>query len=84
MQKTGGGPASAGRVCNSLVAHDLRANGDRLARAPGLDDAADGAGGLNHMGAGCHRLVTGGCPIPTGDGAGRNTRGRVCYPKRIA
>ena len=31
-----------------------------------------------------HRLMTGASPVPTGEGARRNTRGRVCSPKRTA
>src|SRR5688572_28815328 len=31
-----------------------------------------------------HRLVTGGTLPPTGEGAGRDTRGRVCSPIRTA
>jgi hypothetical protein len=30
-----------------------------------------------------HRLVTAAGPAPTGEGAGRNTRGRVCSPKTL-
>jgi hypothetical protein len=29
-----------------------------------------------------HLSVTRACPVPTGEGAGRNTRGRVCSPNR--
>ena len=75
-RRAAGGPSGAvgGRGLSRIHAVG---NGERMRPHVPFSAPSRKTGGASTA----HRLVTGVSPVPTGGGAGRNTRGRVCSPK---
>jgi hypothetical protein len=63
--------------CRAISRNDVIENGERTHPRVPFSAPSRKTGGASTA----HGLVAGASPVPTGEGAGRNTRGRVCSPK---